>query len=154
MSVFDRIVDTLKNQSIEFDLLTHEPVHTSQEAAAVRGSELDQGAKALLCIADGTPVLLVVPGSQKVDTRRFKQAFGFKNLRFATTDEVLAITSVAVGAVPPFGSAMQVQTYTDQSLSHNEYIAFNPGLHTRTIVMTYADFIQVENPLLGDFIRL
>lgn len=100
MSVFDRIVDTLKNQSIEFDLLTHEPVHTSQEAAAVRGSELDQGAKALLCIADGTPVLLVVPGSQKVDTRRFKQAFGFKNLRFATTDEVLAITSVAVGAVP------------------------------------------------------
>ena len=48
-SIFDRVEKLLTEQNISFDVLRHEPVYTSQAAAAVRGTSLASGAKALIC---------------------------------------------------------------------------------------------------------
>jgi len=151
MTLFDRIVQVLEKNTIDFSVIEHEPVYTSQEAADVRGFDIKQGAKAMLCFADETPTLIVLSGACRIDTKQFKKSFGIRDLRFATSEEVLQISSVEVGAVPPFGSCMNIQTYCDTSLSRNDEIAFNPGIHTKSIKMRYSDFIQVENPILGDF---
>ena len=52
-SVFSRIEDLLNNAGVTFDVLRHEPVYTSEEAARVRGVDLSSGAKALVCKAAG-----------------------------------------------------------------------------------------------------
>lgn len=151
MTLFERIISILQDQAIQYDLIEHEPVYTSQQAAAVRGMNITQGAKAMLCFADGHPMLLVLSGACTIDTKKFKKGFGIKDLRFATVEEVLEVSSVEVGAVPPFGSCMEIQTYCDRSLSKNRLISFNPGMHTKSIIMAYEDFIQIEQPILGDF---
>ena len=48
-SVFDQVVNVLKEHGIAFQVLRHEPAHTSEEAARIRGTPLASGAKALIC---------------------------------------------------------------------------------------------------------
>jgi prolyl-tRNA editing enzyme YbaK/EbsC (Cys-tRNA(Pro) deacylase) len=99
---------------------THDPVRTSEEAAKVRGVSLASGAKAMLVldskkaeegvscpepwsgercrspIMSASPrwrqvYLIVLSAANKLDWKKVK-ASGFKGLRMATEDEVLAIT--------------------------------------------------------------
>jgi prolyl-tRNA editing enzyme YbaK/EbsC (Cys-tRNA(Pro) deacylase) len=151
-SLFDRILAKLAALNIKYDLLEHAPVYTSEEAVKVRpGLTLEQGAKALLMYADKTPILLVISAAKKVDLKLVKKQFGIKDLRMATKEEVIAITSVGIGAVPPTGSLFKTQTYVDQSLSTNSQIVFNAGKHDRSVAMSYQDFLRFEQPELGQF---
>ena len=85
---------------------------------------MDQGAKALVCLLT-KPILIVLPCSHKLDTRSFKSEFNVKDLRFATPEEVLQLTQLQIGAIPPFGKLFEIPTYVDENLSANENIAFN-----------------------------
>src|SRR5579875_336520 len=60
-TVTDRLVAFLEENGADFTVMTHEAVSTSEDAARVRGTPLEQGAKALVFRADGRPVLLVLP---------------------------------------------------------------------------------------------
>jgi len=99
----DRLVSYLKESGADFEVVEHEPVRTSEEAARVRGTPLEQGAKALVFQADGRPVLLVLPAHRRIDTRAFKRAFAVKDLRLISPQELAELTGLEVGAVPPFG---------------------------------------------------
>ena len=92
----DRLVALLRENSADFRTMTHEPVRTSEEAAQVRGTPLEQGAKALVFRADGRIVLLVLPANRRIDTRAFKTAFGVKNLGMVSADELRELTGLEV----------------------------------------------------------
>jgi Ala-tRNA(Pro) deacylase len=51
-SVFLRLENLLKQHGVNFEVLRHQPVFTSEEAAAIRGVALSTGAKALICKVD------------------------------------------------------------------------------------------------------
>ena len=73
-------------------------------------------------------------------------------VRFAAEDEVLAITGCVPGAVPPFGSLWGLRTYVDGSLRRQgETINFNAGLRTRSVSMSFADYLEVEKATEADF---
>ncbi|MCY4437081.1 MAG: hypothetical protein OXE05_07075 [Chloroflexi bacterium] len=150
-TVTERILKLLRDHGATFSFKEHAPVKTSQEAAAVRGTPLHEGAKALVFAADEAMVLAVVPAHRRVGTRAFKRAFGIKNLRMVNPDELRASTGLPVGAVPPFGSVIDLPTYVDRGLLANERISFNAGSRTASIVMACKDFIDVEQPTLADF---
>ncbi|MCL4192387.1 MAG: hypothetical protein KJZ87_11700, partial [Thermoguttaceae bacterium] len=59
--VFSRLESFLASHGVPFEVLRHEPVFTSQQAAAVRGTPLSSGAKALVCKGDDRFVMFVVP---------------------------------------------------------------------------------------------
>ena len=48
----DRLERWLRESGVEFQIFEHEPVRTSEEAARVRGTPLDQRAKALVVRAE------------------------------------------------------------------------------------------------------
>ncbi len=48
LAVFDNIIYYLENEGLEYDLLEHDFVHSSEEAAKVRGTNLEEAAKALV----------------------------------------------------------------------------------------------------------
>jgi len=50
-----------------------------------------------------------------------------------------------VGAVPPFGKIFGLPVYVDRSLTKQENINFNAGLRTKSIQITYADYIKAES---------
>jgi len=136
-SVFDQVVNVLKEHGIAFQVLRHEPAHTSEEAARIRGTPLASGAKALICKGEDRFVMFVVPADRKLDSHAVRRAKGWRKLRFATREEVLELTGLAPGSIPPFGSLFGLPTLCDERLGDNDVINFNAGDHSISVSMRY-----------------
>ncbi len=150
-SVFERVESLLQQHGIAFQVLRHEPVYTSEEAARVRGTPLASGAKALVCKGEEGFVMFVLPADRKLDSHAVRRAKGWRKLRFATREEVLQLTGLAPGSIPPFGSLFGLPTLCDERLGENDMINFNAGDHSVSVGMQHADYVLVEKPELGAF---
>src|SRR4051812_46467942 len=150
-TVFQRVSELLGHKSIAHDVLRHAPVFTSEEAAAIRGTSLASGAKALICKADEQFLMVVLPADRKLASKSVRKQAGAKSLRFATREEVTALTGLAPGSIPPFGSLFNLATWCDERLADQTRINFNAGDHAISISMTYADYLAAEQPKLGQF---
>ncbi|MBW2983876.1 aspartate--tRNA ligase [Candidatus Woesearchaeota archaeon] len=149
--VFEKIKDALNKDRIEFETITHKPVYTSKEAAQVRGTKLEQGAKALICKTEKGYVQAVVSAAKELNEGKLKEILHVKTLRLANADEVRDLTGVSIGAVPPFGNLWSIDVYVDKSITDNEEIAFNAGMHTHSIKMKSADLVKVTGAKVEEF---
>ena len=111
--------------------MEHAPVFTSEEAARVRGTPIEAGAKALVFLAADRPVHVVLPGARRVDNARLRAVLGTRTLRFATHAELLALTGCVPGAVPPFGNLFGLPVLVDAALAERQEIAFSAGQQYR-----------------------
>jgi Ala-tRNA(Pro) deacylase len=143
---YDRIIGLLKTNDIKYRELLHEPVYTSEQAAQVRGLSLDAGAKSLLLKAEDNFALIVLSGSRKLSSKKFKKRLGIKNLRFATPEEVREQMNCEIGSCYPFGSVADLETYVDESLLTQTDISFNPGVHDKSLVIKLSDYLKLESP--------
>jgi Ala-tRNA(Pro) deacylase len=148
-TVFERIELLLKSAAVSYDVSRHEPVFTSEEAARVRGVPLATGAKALVCKGEGGFLMFVMPADRRLDSRRVRKELGYRRLRFANREEVLELTGLTPGSIPPFGSLFDLPTLCDQRLGDHEKINFNAGDHCISVSMWFADYVQVEQPEMG-----
>ena len=80
-SVYSRLERMLNERGVEFSVLRHQPVFTSEEAAAVRGVALSTGAKALVCKMDTGFVMFVIPADRKLDSKQVRQALGIHSCK-------------------------------------------------------------------------
>jgi Ala-tRNA(Pro) deacylase len=150
-TVFEQVCELLSARGIQFDVLRHRPVFTSEEAAAVRGAALASGAKALVCKVNERFVIIVLPADRKLASKAVRKAMGLKSLRFAAREEVEQLTGLAPGSIPPFGSLFRLETWCDERLAEQSRINFNAGDHSISISMTYGDYLAAEKPTLGQF---
>ena len=150
-NVYSQIIEMLSEYKCVYKTYDHKSVFTSEEAADVRGTSLHQGAKALIMMGDGIPLMFVLPADLKVNTKHIKQTLKIKDLRMATKEEVKRTTGVEVGAVPPFGNLFGISLYVDEALRDNKIIAFNAGSHTQSISMKESDFEKIVRPTIGNF---
>ncbi len=146
-----RILDLLLSNGIAYRILRHAPVRTSQEAARVRGTPLQAGAKALVCHAGDQIVLVVIPADRQLDGRAFRRQTRVRSVRMVDPERVQEIVGAPVGAVPPFGSLFGLATYADRSIAARSEIAFNAGARDLSIAMSGPDYARLERPILGDF---
>ena len=151
-AVFQIVRELLDRTSAAYRVVEHHETFTSQESADARGEPLEIGGKALLVKAGGDFVLAVLRASDKLDSRKLQQVLGGGKIRFATREELAAITGLVPGAGPPFGRPVfDVALYVDEAIRRNERIAFNAGLLTRSIVMPTADYFAAATPLFASF---
>ena len=144
--VYEKIINKLDSEGIHFEKFEHKPVYTSEQAAEIRGTDIHQGAKALVLQADKDYILYVLPADIQADLERLQDKLQVKKLKMASKESVKAKTGLEAGAVPPLGSFVGLKTYVDSRLSDNEEIAFNAGRHDRSIKMNYSDFVKLEKP--------
>lgn len=155
--VTKQITDLLETNNCWFETFKHEPVTTSEEAAKVRtGYTLNQGAKALIIRVkksetDKKFVMLVVPADLKFDSKKVKEIFNVKDIRFATREEISNLTNgVQIGGVPPFGNLFNFEMVTDPKLFENEKIIFNAGDRCFSVAMKSEDYKKLVNPRVVD----
>ncbi|MFH8080513.1 MAG: YbaK/EbsC family protein [Candidatus Aenigmatarchaeota archaeon] len=150
MDVFLRLLDVLLEAKVEFTIMSHEPVTTSEEAAKVRGTTLESGAKAIIAKTDRF-FMLVLPSNLKVDSKKIKKIFETKNFRFATEEELYKLTSCKKGAVPPFGFLFGLDTIVDEELLKQKEINFNAGRNDKSINMKLEDYLKIVKPKIEKF---
>jgi Ala-tRNA(Pro) deacylase len=151
MKVYQQIIRLLEEGKVDYQIFKHQPVFTSEEASRVRGTKMEQGAKALVMLADKPPVMLVLSAVDKVDTKVFKKLYEVRDLRMASGDAVERLTGTKIGAVPPFGNLFNLPVYVDEGLGENDEIVFNAGLRTRSVKMGYDDWVKLVKPEVGRF---
>ena len=142
----------LSEAGVEYREVQHEPTHTSEDSARARNEDLSVGGKALVLKVDKTFRLFVLSAARKLDSAAVKRCFGAKKLRFATTDELLEMTGLTPGAVPPFGRPLlPFELFVDESILANDVIAFNAGSLTTSIIMSVGDYLRVAQAQTFDF---
>ena len=152
-TVVGRIRALLDEGGCWYQTFEHQPVRTSEEAAATRpGYGLHQGAKAIILRVkrskkDKFFVMLVFPADRKFDVGKVKSYFRARDIRFATADEVQALTKgVQTGGVPPFGNLFELPVYTTPELFMLERIVFNAGDKRFSIAMRADDYRRLAQP--------
>jgi Ala-tRNA(Pro) deacylase len=149
--VTTRLRAWLDSEGITYRYLEHGPTRTSEESAAARREPLEIGAKALLLKADASFVLVVLSAARKLDSKALAKHLGVKKSRFASADELMAVTGLIPGSVPPFGSPIfDLPLHIDRSITTNEKTAFNAGSLTASIVMQTADYLRLAGGVIAD----
>lgn len=153
LPVPEQIIQRLDRLNLTYEKYEHEPVVTSEEAAKIRNSSLDAGAKALVMNADGKQVMIVVPGSKKANLNAIKKALDVKDLSMANKNDVESKTGVEIGGVPPLGSLFGMKTYLDEQLLSLPEIFFNAGSKSISIALSPEALVKVEQPEIGNFAK-
>jgi len=155
MDVLSEIKQLLEKNKINYSLLEHEPVYTSEQAAKIRGRGVEEGlkrgAKAMIVRAEGKFYQFVIAAHKRISFKKVKQILKTKSVSLATPEEVKQITDCTPGSVPPFGNLFKIQVYVDKSLLFNEEIDFSAGRHEVSITMKREDWQKIVNPIIEDF---
>ena len=85
--------------------------------------------------------------------RGFLAHQGTRKLRFATPEELSALTGCAPGAVPPFGNLFGLPVLVDAELCRNERVAFNAGSNSVSITMRREDLVRISGATVCRFAR-
>jgi prolyl-tRNA editing enzyme YbaK/EbsC (Cys-tRNA(Pro) deacylase) len=147
MNPLELIRQHLSALAIDFREVHHAPTFTSEESAKARGEDLRIGGKALLMKTGDVFRLFVLSASLKADSAAIRDRFGVKKTRFATSAELLDLTGLVPGSVPPFGPPiLPFELYADTSVTANEKIAFNAGSLEDSIILRVEDWLRAARP--------
>jgi prolyl-tRNA editing enzyme YbaK/EbsC (Cys-tRNA(Pro) deacylase) len=114
---------------------------TSAEAAAAIGCTVAQIAKSLVFrAADGSPVLVIASGANRVDETKVAAALG-QAIGKADADLVRAATGFAIGGVPPVGHATPLRIFLDEGLRRHDTIWAAAG-HPHAVFRTTAGELE------------
>ncbi len=102
-SSVERVAEFLRRSGAEARLEEFaEETKTAADAARAAGCEQAQIVKTLVFIADGRPVVALVPGDRRADADKIARAAGAESARTATAKEVETTTGFPPGGVAPF----------------------------------------------------
>ena len=149
MSVRERIEAHLRATGANYDILEHDYASTSEAVAVARGTPLHWGGKSLVFKLGKTAEFAVfaISASRPIQSKLIRKRLGISRLRFATADELLELTGLKPGCVPPFGRPIfDLPLYVDTHLSQQEDMAFSIGVHTVSATMKVADYLRAATP--------
>lgn len=153
-SVHARLLRHLTAAGVPFRQVHHAATFTSEDSARERGEPLECGAKALVVKADERFHLLVIPAHRKLSSKLARQTLGAKQLRFATPEELHALTGLVPGAVPPFGEPVLALPLTaDHEVGTlHPRVAFNAGSREDSVIMAATDWRRLAAPTFAPLI--
>jgi Ala-tRNA(Pro) deacylase len=109
-----------------------------------------QFAKVVMLIADGRPIMTVVPATRAVRFDRVAEVLSAHEVRLACESEFAPLfPDCEVGAMPPFGNLYCVPVYVDEVLARNQDIVIQAGTHRDSIRLRYFDFARLAQPVVA-----
>jgi prolyl-tRNA editing enzyme YbaK/EbsC (Cys-tRNA(Pro) deacylase) len=152
--VFEKIKSLLGDNNIPFRVIHHAPAGTSEDVAKARGTDLKIGGKTILLKVGKEFKLFTFSAARALDSLAIKKHFHEKDRRFATKEELMALTGLESGTVPPFGQpVLPFDHFLDKSITENDEIAFNAGSITDSIVMRISDYLRIVKTIVFDFTK-
>lgn len=146
----------LQSRHVPCEVVAHPEAFDAQHLAQALHTPGREVAKTVLLRADHgyRYIVAVLPATHAIDFDRLSEFLGDTHLELATEAEIAErCPDCEIGVLPPFGSHYGAQTIVDQSLTEDEYISFESDSHTEAIRMKYAQYYDVEHPLVARFAR-
>lgn len=154
MQCKERLQAYLDERHVAYEVQQHRPAFSAQQVAESEHISGKLVAKAVIVIADGKMVMLVVPASVHLDFDRVYAVLQAGEARLAREPELSkAFPDCQVGTMPPFGNLYDIPVYVDSHLAEDEHIVFPAGTYTETMRVRYADFARLVNPVVANLAR-
>jgi Ala-tRNA(Pro) deacylase len=147
-----QLKEFLDQEKIKYVSIIHSPAYTAQEVAAsahIPGKEL---AKVVIVELDGQMAMAVLPANRKIVLQDLREVTGSDQVKFASEEQFRQrFPGCETGAMPPFGNLFGMEVYVAEALMEQDNIAFNAGLHTELIRMSFGDFERLVQPQVTSF---
>lgn len=150
MTPLEKIKELLNSKKIEYKISEHEPTPTSEDAARIRGVPLESGAKALVVKAGEKFLICVLSASKRLSIDKLCTLLKVKKIRFASKEELIQLTGLVPGSIPPIGQIFNLPTLVDHSIKEQEIINFNAGSLTTSITMKSKDYLPFFHNMTYD----
>lgn len=151
-----QLISLLTEQGARFRVMEHEAVGKCEAVSEIRGTDIRQGAKALVCKVKGNGVkkhiLAILAADRQADLSLLARHFGGLKASLASPAEVDALTGCVFGAIPPFSFHPDLTLVADPLLFERfDEIAFNAGLLEKSVIMDTQDYLRIAHPELVTF---
>jgi Ala-tRNA(Pro) deacylase len=144
----DQLIAFLDSLGVASVTVEHPPLHTVEDAQALRG-DIAGGHVKNLFVKDkkGRLFLLVLGEEARIDLKRAHERIGAQGrLSFASAELLEAVWGVKPGAVTPFGAINdkegRVTVALDAALMRQERLNFHPLVNTRTTGIASAEIVK------------
>lgn len=153
-NVRNEILRMLKTSSIPFQHLIHTETSTSENSAKVRSTKPEEGVKSIILQGKTTKknYQVNIPSHLKLDMKAVAELVGEK-CEFENPEVIKERFGLVIGGIPPFGVLLNMDTFFDERIAHEERSAFNCGFLTESIIMNSCDLIALVAPKLGNFAK-
>ena len=146
-----RVVEAAAAAGLEIDVDRFPAgTRTADDAARAVGCDVSQIVKSLVFIADGSAVIALVSGANRVDPAKLGAAVGAGNVRRADGDEARSATGVAIGGVPPFGHIRPVAVVVDRDLLAHDRVWAAAGLPDAVFAIQPDALVSVSGGRVAD----
>lgn len=147
------VTRALDDLGVAYELHIHaKPLRSLEHAAAERNLDPEQIVRSLLFrLEDGTYIVVLMPGSGKVDWPKLRHFLGVSRLTTATAAQVAEITGYETGAVSPFGLPSPLRVLADRTIMDQHRVSLGAGIRNAGVIMDRADLLRVLTPEIGDF---
>jgi prolyl-tRNA editing enzyme YbaK/EbsC (Cys-tRNA(Pro) deacylase) len=127
-----------------------EGTRTAVDAARAVGCDVDQIVKSLVFVADGTPVLVLTSGGNRVDPAKVARLTGAAAVRKADADEARTATGFAIGGTPPFGHPRPLTVLVDRDLTRFERVWAAAGTPRHVFAISPAALLDASGGQVTD----
>lgn len=146
-----RVVEAALAAGLEIDVDRFPAgTRTADDAARAVGCAVSQIVKSLVFIADGSAVIALVSGANRVDPAKLASAVGAGDVRRADGDEARSATGVAIGGVPPFGHIRPVEVIVDRDLLAYDRVWAAAGLPDAVFAIQPDALVSVSGGRVAD----
>jgi Ala-tRNA(Pro) deacylase len=150
----DSIIQYLQRNHVPFQRRPHLRAITAQALAASLHVSGFQVAKTVILNAQDRLWLCVASAPDTLDLGRVAETIRARRVRLAEESEFAdRFPQCELGAEPPFGQLYGLPVVMDAHLRRAGRLWFRAGSHGEAIELGFEDFMNLEEPLLGDIVR-
>ncbi|WP_407656517.1 YbaK/EbsC family protein [Limnobaculum zhutongyuii] len=154
--IFNQLITLLECGQARYRVIEHASAGRSEEAAKARGTQIEQGAKALVCHVKGNGikqhVLAVLPAHRKANLQVLAQKLGGTRASLASPQEVMTLTQCVFGAIPPFSFHPDLKLVVDPLLFKQlDEMVFNAGSLEKSLLLNVEDYQRIVKPEQVEF---
>lgn len=141
--VLSRIVRCLTKLNVQYEIISHAPVYTSNEASTVLHHPESEGTKSIALQTNQGLAVVTVSGIERVDFKQTQILLGVQKVRMCDPEVIASTLKTEIGGIAPFGHAPDVRLLISQTLLEQKNIYINPGVNNMTIQISGTDFEKV-----------
>lgn len=147
--IYQRAIELLDKNDVEYKLFTHTPVLTYEESERVQKEQgyIGTEGKNMVLNVDGRFMVYVTIQGKRLNIDAIKEHVGAKKVKLATGDELKEHFGAQPGCAYPFGFGAEYTIYIDPVIYKQDWLIFSPVLPTKTVQAKGADLKKIFDSL-------
>lgn len=152
MSFKHKLIKHLDDSKVKYGIIAHKRVYTAYDLAQTLREKLEHIAKTLVIKAGKDHVLVVLPGSHRLDTKKLKSCLGVSNVTIVDEKAMLQAFKIKTGTITAFGKLHDnVPVYVDKALTEAKKVVAATGDFEQSVHMSVKDFLKATQAKIAAF---